>query len=556
MTPRLMAFLVSATVLRLSAASVSSAFTYQGVLELKGQPVQGSHDLEFRLYDAATVGNQVGPLVSRPGLMIESGLVLTALDFGMAAFDGQARWLEIALRPSGAGTFNVLSPRQALLAAPYALYAPQPAGPAGPQGPQGAAGPPGAVGPAGPAGPVGPAGAQGPAGPQGAIGPPGQAGPQGPAGPAGSADAWSRTGNAGTDPASNFLGTRDARALEVRINNQRALRLEPAARSPNVIAGHSGNLAGPGVVGATIGGGGGQFEGDDVRPNRVYADFGTVVGGWNNNVLDPAPFGTVVGGRGNIASATATLAAGVQALALHNNAFVWSDGRDGDFSSTTEAEFAVRAAGGLRLVSDRGVVLHPADSPLITRGWDAFTSGPKTGLGRWGLFMENSHLVAGIPDLRGRFFQVAKYAEDGSRQELATVDFVGNLTLAGSLSQNSDQNRKQGISPVDPVDVLARVVDLPISRWSYRDDPETPHLGPMAQDFHAAFGVGPDDRHIGTVDADGVSLAAIQGLHRLLTEKEGRVRRLEEENQALAQRLEALERIVRSRAATFSHEAP
>lgn len=496
-------FLMSASLSRTGADPLTSAFTYQGVLELDGQAVQGRHDLEFRLYNAPTLGAQIGPVVSQPALPIERGLVLTSLDFGTGAFDGQARWLEIALRPTGAGAFTVLSPRQALLAAPYALYAPHPAG---------------------------------------------------------SADAWSRTGNSGTDPASNFLGTRDARALEVRINNQRALRLEPAARSPNVIAGHSGNLAGPGVVGATIGGGGGQFDGDDVRPNRVYADFGAVVGGWNNNVLDPAPFGTVVGGRGNIASAPATLAAGVQALALHSNAFVWSDGRDGDFSSTTEAEFAVRAAGGLRLVSDRGVVLHPADSPLITRGWDTFTSGPKAGLGRWGLFMENSHLVAGIPALRDRFFQVAKYASDGTRQGLLTVDNAGNVSLAGTLNQGSARDRKQDIAPVDPAEVLARVVSLPVSRWRYREDPETTHVGPMAEDFHAAFGVGGDERHISAVDADGVSLAAIQGLNQKLEAelrgKEVRLRRLEEGNDALLRRLEALEQVVRSSVTTSSQQVP
>lgn len=93
-------------------------------------------------------------------------------------------------------------------------------------------------------------------------------------------------------------------------------------------------------------------------------------------------------------------------------------------------------------------------------------------------------------------------------------------------------------------------------RWSYRDDPDTTHVGPMAEDFHTAFGVGPDDRHISSVDADGVSLAAIQGLHRLLAEKEARLRRLEEENRALAQRLGAIERAIGSRPATPGHEVP
>lgn len=552
--------LLSSSLSRMVADPLASAFTYQGVMEKDGQVLQGPHDLEFRLYDAAILGAQVGPTVPRAGLVLEKGLVLTALDFGASAFDGQARWLEIAVRPSGGETFAVLAPRQALLAAPYALYAPHPAGPPGPAGATGPAGPAGATGLAGPPGPAGP---QGPPGPQGAAGMPGATGPQGgtgpqgavgPQGPPGSADAWSRTGNTGTDPATNFLGTGDARALEVRVNNQRALRLEPAARGPNVIAGHSDNLAGLGVVGATVGGGGGQLPDDVVQPNRVYADFGTVVGGWNNNVLEPAPFGTVVGGRGNIASAPATLAAGVQALALHANTFVWSDGRDGDFSSSTDAEFAVRAAGGLRLVSDRGVVLHPADSPMITRGWDTFTSGPKAGLGRWGLFMENSHLVAGIPALRDRSFQVAKYASDGTRQPLATVDNSGNLSLAGTLSQGSARDTKHNFAPVDPAAVLERVLALPISRWRYRDDPETAHVGPMAEDFHAAFEVGSDERHISSVDADGVALAAIQGLHRLIEAKDERLRRLEAENATLVQRLEALENIVRSSADASGRE--
>ena len=133
---------------------------------------------------------------------------------------------------------------------------------------------------------------------------------------------------------------------------------------------------------------------------------------------------------------------------------------------------------------------------------------------------------------------------------------MGNLSLAGALNQGSARDRKQDITAVDPADVLARVVSLPVSRWSYRDDPDTAHLGPMAEDFHAVFGVGPDDRHISSVDADGVSLAAIQGLHRLLAEKEARLRRLEVENQALAQRLSALERAIRGSAATSGHEVP
>lgn len=70
--------------------------------------------------------------------------------------------------------------------------------------------------------------------------------------------AWSLTGNAGTDPSANFLGTIDNVPLELRVNNERALRIEPPGSttySPNLIGGHTGNWVSPGVVGATIGGG-------------------------------------------------------------------------------------------------------------------------------------------------------------------------------------------------------------------------------------------------------------------------------------------------------------
>ena len=65
--------------------------------------------------------------------------------------------------------------------------------------------------------------------------------------------------------------------------------------------------------------------------------------------------------------------------------------------------------------------------------------------------------------------------------------------------------------------------------WNYKEQNRSiRHLGPMAQDFHAAFSVGEDDRHINTVDADGVALAAIQGLYQEVAEKSARITELEE----------------------------
>jgi hypothetical protein len=112
----------------------------------------------------------------------------------------------------------------------------------------------------------------------------------------------------------------------------------------------------------------------------------------------------------------------------------------------------------------------------------------------------------------------------------------GGLTVNGSFVSASDRNEKENFAPVQPLEVLEKVVALPLSSWNYKADPATRHFGPMAQDFYAAFNVGPDDKHIATVDADGVALAAIQALNQKLNEKAMEVRELK----ARLERLENL----------------
>lgn len=94
---------------------------------------------------------------------------------------------------------------------------------------------------------------------------------------------------------------------------------------------------------------------------------------------------------------------------------------------------------------------------------------------------------------------------------------TAGVTLApgsGSWSTLSDRSVMRGIAAVDSSAILAKVASLPVSEWSYESQtPNIRHIGPMAQDFYAAFGVGEDDRHITTVDEGGVALAAIKSLH-------------------------------------------
>jgi hypothetical protein len=108
--------------------------------------------------------------------------------------------------------------------------------------------------------------------------------------------------------------------------------------------------------------------------------------------------------------------------------------------------------------------------------------------------------------------------------------------FCGAQCPDSDRNLKFGLQSVDPQWVLDQLVDLPISTWSYKSgkDGNARHIGPMAQDFHAAFDVGASDRYIFQIDADGVSFAAIKAL-------DAKVDALEAENQQLRSTLLELE---------------
>jgi len=118
-----------------------------------------------------------------------------------------------------------------------------------------------------------------------------------------------------------------------------------------------------------------------------------------------------------------------------------------------------------------------------------------------------------------------------------------HLTAGGMWMNGSDVNSKEGFEPVDPIEVLEQVASLPVLRWRYKGEGEdVQHMGPTAQDFRATFGLGESEKHIGTVDADGVALAAIQGLCKLLEERDARIdeltARLERLESALAERAE------------------
>lgn len=106
-----------------AAAAINTAITYQGVLKDGAQAANGSYDLRFRLFDDPAAGTQLGETIAA-GVAVQDGQFAVPLDFGAGAFSSQAVWLEIAVSPAGAGTYETLSPRQAITPAPLALGLP------------------------------------------------------------------------------------------------------------------------------------------------------------------------------------------------------------------------------------------------------------------------------------------------------------------------------------------------------------------------------------------------------------------------------------------------
>lgn len=196
---------------------------------------------------------------------------------------------------------------------------------------------------------------------------------------------WGLTGNSGTNPATNFLGTTDQQPLVLKSHGNQVLKVETVyfgdsnymTTTVNMVAGHKQNEASPGVAGAAIGGGGYSMYNYATQetthfPNVVTDYFGTVAGGGGNRagdnagLTDDAPYATVGGGQlntagrayatvpggyYNTASGYSSFAAGNRARALHSGAFVWSDTAGTEFQSSGNDQFLVRASGGVGILT-------------------------------------------------------------------------------------------------------------------------------------------------------------------------------------------------------------
>jgi hypothetical protein len=373
-------------------SAIGTAFTYQGQLKNASGPVNDNCDFQFSLWDAGNAGISLASDLSHTSVAVSQGLFTVQLDFGVNVFDGEARWLEIAVRcPAGTGSYVTLTPRQPLTPAPYALFSTSTGALQGrsitttaPISGQvlkwmGTQWSPGddAVGTPGSGdisavnagyGLLG-GGTSGDvtlavvtstiqmrvngscpigssirvvnqdgtvtcetddnatysagtglslSGTQFSITPtyrlPQACGNNQIAKWNGSVwvcaddnvssgNAWSLTGNAGTNPGVNFLGTTDNVSLTLAVSGTAALRLFPDPISPNVVGGYRGNTVAPSVYGAVIAGGG-----TNGGINSVSDNYATVGGGYNNTASNL--YTTVGGGNANTASGVGAFVGG------------------------------------------------------------------------------------------------------------------------------------------------------------------------------------------------------------------------------------------------------
>jgi hypothetical protein len=328
------------------AGPLGTAFTYSGRLKYQNQPANGAFDLQVKLFNDPVLNNpnnQVGQTLTISALSVANGLFVTSLDFGGGIFNGTAYWLEIWARPSGNNPppYTLLSPRQPLNPAPYSLFAPlaDTANNAAVNSVANSSIQNNAVSASKIASGQVVKSLNGlfdnvslQAGANVTLTPNGNALTIGSIGGSGS---WSLTGNSGTTPGQNFLGTTDNEPLEFWVNNARALRFENSSTfngitkqfvdSINVIGGFLNNRVVNGAGGATISGGGFYDSQFNINYyNEVGAAYGSIGGGANNRV--EALYGTVPGGLNNQANGYASFAAGLNAHAVHDKSFLWSDG--------------------------------------------------------------------------------------------------------------------------------------------------------------------------------------------------------------------------------------
>jgi hypothetical protein len=287
------------------------------------------------------------------------------------------------------------------------------------------------------------------------------------------------------------------------------------------------------------GGDDGFIGGGEANTLMATADSAIVAG--NSNTISKSD-SAIVGGQSNSTAAANSLIGGGESNQIEsggtyggivsgnlNNLSAEYGFIGAGISNTVSGEGGYIAAGGYNTVSGEGAVIDggfnntaggtfatiPGGYVNSAAGTYSFAAGARASAAQTGTFVWSDGSDGDTILASSRAYQFLARASGGFTLYTNAASTVGAQLAAGSgtWASLSDRNAKTGIVPLDDDAVLAKVDALPISRWSYKTEHGVRHVGPMAQDFYAAFGVGEDDKHITSIDEDGVALAAIKALH-------------------------------------------
>ncbi len=371
-------------------------------------------------------------------------------------------------------------------------------------------------------------------------------------------NAWTQGGNA--FGAAGVIGTTDAQSLTVQsgggqisvlVSGGSGLRVLANSSGANIVNGDASNTignSGGGLRGVTVSGGtvnrGGAPNGNNGWYSTIGGGQGNKTGADDNSTGD---YATVAGGGNNSAGGnSATVAGG------GTNTASGAAGTVGGGSQNTASGVNATVPGGLTNVASGAysfaagrVARADQASCAVFNLWSAVIQTGCAGLPSIFRVAANNGLTVdfGAPDVAG----------NGSDWVFIGPIFAGKhiaaksgafLSSGGVWTNSSDQTKKEAFRSVDVQAVLRKVIALPVTTWSYiAEGKGTRRMGPMAQDFRKAFGLGMDDKSIGVVDADGVALAAIQGLNQKLDVETARGKAKDAKIDALEKKVEELSRL-------------
>lgn len=270
-----------------------------------------------------------------------------------------------------------------------------------------------------------------------------------------------------------------------------------------------------------IGGGGGNQISplNGGLPNG--GNFSAIVSGQNNQIIPTTPnggeWGFIGGGENNsVTGQLADIVGGVKNSAKGAQSFV------GAGSTNTASGIGAVVGGGLRNKASGNDSSIVGGSNNVASGFDSFAGGNGSVAQNDGTFVwsDDADPAMKLVSTANNQFDVRASGGVFLYSNGALTSGVMLNAGSGAWSSLSDRAAKSDVSPIDDQLILARVASLPVTEWSYTTEDGVRHIGPMAQDFYSAFGVGPDNRHITSIDEDGIALAAIKALSAQLKAKD------------------------------------